>query len=146
MANYENARSISAQALITNGVASCNIYRFVSWVNGGGAFQVANQVPSATGAAARGICSMAPDNKNVTNGLVATSVAVPDGGQNLIELGEAVTDITVPLRVGGNSDEVDGAAYLANASNDVIVAYPLALGAIGDIIPIEFVGYAGLIA
>lgn len=146
MALYENVRNISAVTAVTNSVAAAIMYRFVTWIDNGGEYECATHVPGANGAAARGICAMKPDAKNVVNGLAVTSIALPDGGQCLVELGEAVTDLTVPLRIGGNSSEVDGAAYLANASGDVIVAYPLAEGAVGDIIPVQFVGYAGTIA
>ncbi len=143
MSLYENVRTISATAAVVAGVAGALPFRFVTWVNGGERWQVATQVPAATGAAARGICAMEVDTKNIVDGIGVTSVALPDGGQCLVELGEAVTDLTVPLRVGGNGAEVDGAAYLANATGDVIVAYPLQTGVVGDIIEIQFVGYAG---
>lgn len=144
MSLYENVRNISAVAAVVAGVPAALPYRFVTWKNAGERWECQTHVPGATGAAARGICAMKVDADNIVDGFGATLVALPDGGQCLIELGEAVTDITVPLRIGGNAGEVDGAAYLANATGDVIVAYPLQLGAVGDIIEIQFVGYAGV--
>lgn len=152
MALYEACRNLSCRIKITSGVASAVMYRFATWTAGGSEpYEVKTHVPGATGAAARGILAMKADPNAVrqyasTTGYVNSSIALPDGGQCLIELGEAVTDLDVPLRVGGNSTEVDGAAYLANATGDVIVAYPLALGSVGDIIPCQFVGYAGTAA
>lgn len=152
MALYENVRNISCTVKIVNGTPGALMYRFVTWVNGGTEpYEVQTHVPGANGAAARGILAMKADPNAVrqfaaSTGFVNSSIALPDGGQCLVELGEAVTDLTVPLRIGGNSTEVDGAAYLANATGDVIVAYPLALGSVGQIIPIQFVGYAGTAA
>lgn len=143
MATYENTRNISVQTAVTNSVAAALPFRFATWVNGGQPREVATHVPGATGAAARGIIAMKPDAKGVVNGFAQTTMVLPDGGVALVELGEQVTDLTVPLRIGGNSSEVDGAAYLANATGDVIVGYPLALGAVGDVIPFQFVGFAG---
>ncbi len=145
MSLYENVRNISAVTNVVASVAAATMFRFVTWKNNAGRWECENHVPAATGAAARGICAMKPDAKNVVDGLAVTLIALPDGGQCLVELGEAVVDLTVPLRIGGNAAEIDGAAYLANAAGDVIVAYPLQLGAVGDIIEIQFVGYAGLI-
>ena len=107
---------------------------------------VITHVPGANGAAARGILAMKADAKNRVNGYVASSMIIPNGAIAEVELGEAVTDLAVPLRIGGNGAEIDGAAYLANAAGDIIVAYPLALGAVGQVIPIQFVGYGGVIA
>lgn len=143
MATYENVRTVSVQTAVTSSVAAALPFRFATWKNGGQPREVETHVPGATGAAARGVIAMKADARNVVNGFAQTSMALPDGGICLIELGEAVIDITVPLRVGGNSTEVDGAAYLANATGDVIVGYPLALGAVGDVIPFQFVGFAG---
>jgi len=144
MATYENVRNLSVTCKVTSNVAAMQIYRFAKRVTSNNEFcEFATHVPGALGAAAEGICSMKPDAKNVKNGYVASSIALP-GGQALVELGEAVTDLSVPLRIGGNSTEVDGAAYLANATGDVIVAYPLKTGVVGEIIPILFVGYAGV--
>lgn len=148
MSVYENVRNLSVVTKVTAGVAAMKMYRFAKPVFAGGAkYEYETHVPGANGAAAFGICAMKPDAKNAPNGeLVTTSIALPDGGQALIELGEAVTDLSVPLRIGGNGAEVDGAAYLANASGDVIVAYPLELGVVGQIIAIQFFGYRGTVA
>jgi hypothetical protein len=151
MALYELARTLNCSIKVVNGVPSALMYRFATWVNAGEPFEIATHVPGANGAAARGIVAQKADPNGLrafatTTGYVNSQIAIPEGGQCLIELGEAVTDITVPLRVGGNSTEVDGAAYLANATGDVIVAYPLSLGSVGQIIPIQFIGYGGVVA
>lgn len=152
MALYENVRNISCRVRITSGVASAIMYRFCTWTQPAlEPYEVKTHVPGANGAAARGILAMKPDPNGVrafatTTGYVNSSIALPDGGQCLVELGEAVTDLDVPLRIGGNSTEVDGAAYLANATGDVIVGYPLKTGGVGEIIPIQFIGYGGVVA
>lgn len=144
MSLYENVRNLTVVVAVTSSVPAALYCRFANWVDGGEDFQVVTHVPGANGAAARGVLAMKVDAKNIVDGIGASSIALPDGGQCLIELGEAVTVKGAPLRVGGNSTEVDGAAYLANATGDVIVGYALSLGAVGDIIPFQFVGYAGV--
>lgn len=145
MATYENIKTISRLVKITSGVAAALKYRFCtidSTVSDNPSSPaVVTHVPAATGAAARGIVAMNPDTK-IANGYVSVAVAMP-GGDALVELGEAVTTIGAALRIGGNSSEVDGAAYLADATGDVIVAYALKTGVVGEVIPIQFVGYAG---
>lgn len=138
MAAYENVRNVSVQVAVASSVAAALPYRFAKWVNGGVDRQVATHVPGANGAVACGILAMKADAAGVKDGYATSSIALPDGGICLVELGEAVTDITVPLRIGGNSTEVDGAAYLANAAGDYIVGYPLQTGAVGNIIEFQF--------
>jgi hypothetical protein len=147
MATYENVRNLTVTCRVTAGVAAMQMYRFAKPVQTGTPepFEFHTHVPGANGAAAFGICAMKPDAKNVQDGIVSTSIALP-GCQALVELGEAITDLAVPLRIGGNAGEVDGAAYLANATGDVIVAWPLQLGVVGEIVSIFFVGYGGTAA
>lgn len=137
MAAYENVRNVSVQVAVVNRVPAALMYRFAKWKNGGVDREVVTHVPGAAGAVAHGILAMRADPA-VVDGFATSSIALPDGGIALVELGEAVTDITVPLRIGGNSSEVDGAAYLANAQGDYIVGYPLQTGAVGDIIEFQF--------
>lgn len=147
MSAYENIKTITRLVKITAGVAGAVVYRFAK-LSGTASDDkncpaVATHVPGANGAAAQYILAMKPDTK-ITDGYVSVPCAMPNG-QALVELGEAVTTIGAPLRVGGNSTEVDGAAYLADATGDVIVAYANRTGAVGDIIDIDFVGYHGVV-
>lgn len=144
MATYENCRTISVQAAVASSASTVIANRFVVWQGTTPAEkEVVIHVPGANGAAARGICAMKPDAKAVVNGFAETTMALPDGGVAKVELGEAITTVGQVIRVGGNSTEVDGAAYMADATGDVIVGYALETGAIGEVIAIEFVGYAG---
>lgn len=144
MATYENCRTISATAAVASSASTVLANRFVLWqATTPNEREVVIHVPAATGAASPGICASKPDAKAVVNGYAQIAVAIPDGGVCKIELGEAVTAAGTKLRVGGNSTEVDGAAYLADATGDVIVAYALETGAIGDVIAIQYVGFAG---
>jgi hypothetical protein len=138
MAAYENVRNVSVQVAVASSVAAALPYRFATWKNAGADREVITHVPGANGAVARGILSMKADAAGVVDGFATSSMALPDGGICLVELAEAVTDITVPLRIGGNSSEVDGAAYLANATGDFIVGYPLQTGGVGAIIEFQF--------
>lgn len=147
MATYEKATVISVQVKVTSSVAAAKMFRFAKWVATTPVNrEVATLVPGALGAVPAGVIAMKPDAAGVVNGYCTVPMHVPDGGVGLVELGEAVTDLAVPLRVGGNSTEVDGAAYLANATGDVIVGYPLELGSVGQIISFQFIGNGGLAA
>lgn len=142
MAAYENVRNLSAVCAIAGGVAAAQMYRFVEW-DGAAAeeYAVKTHVPGANGAASDGIGAMKPDTK-IGDGFVAMLIAVPDGGQALIELGEDCNNGD-DLRVGGDGAEEDGAAYLADAAGDVIVAKALSAGVAGQVIPIQYFGYRG---
>lgn len=148
MSAYEKANNLSVLVKVVAGVAAALPYRFcqIDTADTANLLSVKTHVPGANGAVAQGILAMKADPKAAPTGTAyaASSMVVP-GCQALVELGEAVTDLSVPLRVGGNSTEVDGAAYLANATGDVIVAYPLKLGVVGEIVPVLFIGYGGLI-
>lgn len=142
MAAYENVRNLSAVTLVTAGVAAAAMYRFIEWDDAATEeFGVKTHVPGANGAASDGIGAMKPDTK-IGDGYVAMLIAVPDGGQCVIELGEDAS-AGDDLRVGGDGAEVDGAAYLADAAGDVIVAKALTDGVAGQIIPIQYFGYRG---
>lgn len=144
MAASELTGNLSVLVKVTNSVAEALRYRFAQFDSAATEPRgVKTHVPGATGAVAQGILAQSADTK-IVNGYVTSSIIKPDGSVALVELGEAVAAINAPLRVGGNGAEVDGAAYLANATGDVIVGYALALGNVGDIIPIQFLGYAGV--
>lgn len=144
MAASELTANLSVLVKVTNSVPDALRYRFAQFDSAATEPRgVKTHVPGANGAAAQGILAMSADTK-IVNGYVASSIIKPDGSIALVELGEAVAAIGAKLRVGGNGAEVDGAAYLADAVGDVIVAYALALGSVGDIIPVQFVGYAGV--
>ncbi len=145
MASYENTSSITVMVAVVGGVAAALPYRFCKFDPAGAEpFCVITHVPPALGEAADGILAMKAD-KNVGTGLTASSMILPNGSQALIELGENCAQGAL-LRVGGNGAEVDGAAYLANAAGDVIVAKALKAGVVGEVIPIQFYGYRGLFA
>lgn len=56
------------------------------------------------------------------------------GGIVMVELDEAVTDLTVPLRPGA-----DGRAYLADTPGDGMAALPLGCGVVGAVISAQLV-------
>jgi hypothetical protein len=149
MALYELARTLNGVIKVENGVAGADIYRFVDWVAGATEpYEFATFVPGAAGGVPAGICAQKPDPNGVkqfltSTGYVNSQLAIPEGGQCLILCAEicAVGDW---LRAGGNGGETDGAAYLANATNDVRIARALEVGAVGQIIAIQYVGYSGL--
>jgi hypothetical protein len=156
MAVFELARTLNCVVRVASGVPAALYCRFAVWDTaqigvGSDAYEVKTHVPAATGAPAQGVLAQRISQNELSanggNGVYASQIAIPEGGQCLIELGEAVTAYGQPLRVGGNSTEVDGAAYLANATGDIIVGYALvATGAVGEIIPFQFVGYHGAAA
>jgi len=141
MAMYDNCRAVSVKVNVSSSTAAALVNRFCIWDST--ADRVITHVPGANGAAARGVLQEAVDTQS--DGVKYSSMVVPDGGIVKILLGEAVVTVGSALRVGGNSSETDGAAYLANASNDVIVGYALETGSVGDIIAMHFVGYHGLV-
>lgn len=143
MAAYEYVRNITVLVQVTASVAAAQMYRFCE-IDAAGAenYVVKTQVAAALGALPDGIIAMNPDT-NVKDGLVAVPMALADGGQCLVELGEICAKGDW-LRVGGNGAEVDGAAYLANAAGDIRVAKALKAGVVGEIIPIVFYGYRGV--
>jgi hypothetical protein len=126
---------------VTAGVAGALPDRFVQ-LSATAQDLVVTAVPtSALGAAPLGILAEAADLTR--NGRQQLSMVVPRSRAKIF-LGEAVTTIGAPLRVGGFGAETDGAAFLANAAGDIIVGYARETGAVGEIIMIEFTGYNGL--
>jgi hypothetical protein len=140
MAAYENVREVSAVVGVDNaGAAAVVKYRFAKWLNGG----VDQEVTAATGVAdivAGVISQKVPTNlqPGVAYKAPAVSMVVGDNGIALVELGEAVTDLAVPLRPG-----TAGKAFLADATGDRKVGMPLETGSIGQIIRFQFIGGAG---
>lgn len=142
MATNEATQNLSVSVNVASGVAAALPYRFANWDTTAG--RVITHVPGANGAPSIGILAMEVDT--ASDGEKQSSIVIPNGGIAVVELGEAVSTVGAALRVGGNSSEVDGAAYLANASNDVIVGYALETGSVGDIIRFQYFGYHGLTA
>jgi hypothetical protein len=141
----ESTKNINVTVEVTSGVPGALLYRFATWQGTTpGPKEVITHVPGANGAVARGILAEAP-RADVGDGFYNSSIVVPDGSVAEVELGEAVTVVGSPLRVGGNSSEVDGAAYLADAQGDFIVGYALETGGVGAIIKFQFLGFAGLV-
>jgi hypothetical protein len=134
MAAYENVREVSVVVGVDNtGAPAVTKFRFAKWLNGG----VDQEVTVATGVAdiPAGVISQKVAttlNPGVAYKSPAVSMAVLDQGIQLVELGEAVVDISVPLRPG-----TLGKAFLADATGDRKVAMPLETGAIGQIIRIQ---------
>lgn len=145
MSTNENVRLLTVLVNVTAGVAGAVANRFCLIDSAGTEPSVVKtHVPGANGAAAQGILAMKPDAAGRVNGLVACSMAIP-GGKVPLELGQAVAQGD-PIRIGGNSTEVDGAGYKADATGDVIVAYATKAGAVGEVIPVLFTGYSGVVA
>lgn len=140
MAAYENVREVSVIVGVDDtGAAAVDKYRFAKWLDGG----VDQEVTVANGVAdlVAGVISQRVA-KTLSPGTAykapAVSMVVADSGIALVELGEAVTDLDVPLRAG-----TDGKAFLADATGDRRIGQPLELGAVGDIIRFQFFGGAG---
>lgn len=142
MATYNAVTMIPVVVNVSSGTAAALINRFVTWDTSNEG-RVITHVPGANGAAAVGILMEAVETDS--DGEHESSMAIPNGAIVDVLLGENCT-LGADLRVGGNSSETDGAAYLANATNDVIVAKALQAGSAGEIIRVQFLGYAGLAA
>jgi hypothetical protein len=142
MAAYENVREVSViVAVDAAGAPAVTKYRFAKWSDAGGS--VDQEVIAATGVAdiVAGVISQKVAttlNPGVAYKAPAVSMAVGDNGIALVELGEAVVDLDVPLRPG-----TLGKAFLADASGDRKVGMPLEVGSIGQIIRFQFAGGAG---
>lgn len=142
MAAYENVREVSVIVAVDNaGAAAVDKYRFAKW-KAGGADQ---EVEAATGVAddVAGVISQKVA-KTLNPGTAylapAVSMAVPDSGIALVELGEAVAAIGADLRPG-----LLGRAFLADATGDGIAGEALETGAIGQIIRFQFKGNKRLV-
>ena len=81
-------------------------------------------------------------NTTLADGFYSSSMAVPDGCYPKVLLGENVTKGAL-LRAGGYTSEVDGAAYLADATSDVQIGTAMEAGSAGEIIQIQFL-YKGI--
>jgi hypothetical protein len=144
---YESVVRISVMVRSVAGLALALPNRFCRFDNAETERRgVITHVPGALGACAQGILAMKADSKNVPNGYSQSSMIIPNGAIAEVELGEAVTNLNVPLRIGGNGGEIDGAAYLANAAGDIIVGWPIQVGAVGEVIPFQFIPYGGVVA
>jgi hypothetical protein len=140
MAAYESVREVSVIVGVDNaGVAAVTKHRFAKWLQGG----VDQEVTAATGVADQiaGVISQKVAT-TLQSGIAykapAVSMAIPNNGVGLVELGEAVTTLDVMLRPGPL-----GKAFLADATGDRKVAQPLELGAVGQIIRVQLFGGAG---
>jgi hypothetical protein len=143
MALTEATRSVNVTVQVASSVAGALQNRFCIWEGTSpNDREVITHVPGALGAASVGILAENVDTDN-GDGFRESSMIIPDGGIAKVELGEAVVTVGSALRVGGNAGEVDGAAYLANATGDVIVGYALETGSAGEICSIQYVGFAG---
>lgn len=141
--SYEYVRNITVNVAVVASVAAAQMYRFVGWeTSTPDPYEVKTYVPGANGGVPAGICAMKPDT-NIKDGYVSIPMALADGAQCEIELGQAVTQ-GAKLRCGGNSSEVDGTAYLADAAGDVIIGTALKAGGVGEIIPFQF-QYEGVV-
>lgn len=133
MAAYEKVSEVSVVVQVTTGTPEADKYRFAKWKAGG----VDQQVEAATGVA-DDVCGVISHKVPTTLANPATyispavSMAVANGGIQLVELGEAVTAIGADLRPGAG-----GKAFLADATGDGIVAEALEVGSIGQIIRIQ---------
>lgn len=141
MATVNSERKVPVKVNVSSGTPAALVKKFCVWDTN--ADRVITHVPGAHGAAAVGILYESVETS--TDGEHESAMILP-GCITKITLGEAVTTVGAALRIGGNSSETDGAAYLANATNDVIVGYALSTGAVGDVISFHFTGYSGLAA
>lgn len=141
--NTTNNLTVSVQ--LTSNVAAALLRRFVTYETSSPGFrEVITAVPAAaTGRGVPGILAEEIDT-TLSNGFYASSIVMP-GGITEVLCGETMTQ-GAAVRVGGYSAETDGAAYIANASGDVIVGWCLEDCTAGNIATIHFVGYAGTVA
>lgn len=145
MAAYENVREVSVIVEVSDaGVPAVDKYRFAKWTDAAGS--VDQEVTVADGVAdiVAGVISQKVPvtlNPGTEYKAPAVSMAIADNGIALVELGEAVVDLDVPLRPG-----TDGKAFLADAAGDRKVGMPLETGGIGAIIRFQFSGGAGQLA
>lgn len=133
MAAYEKVSEVSVVVQVTAGTPEVDKYRFAKW-KAGGADQ---QVEAATGVA-DDVCGILSQKvpTSLSGGATflspAVSMAIANGGIQLVELGEAVTTIGTDLRPG-----TLGKAFLADATGDGVVAEALETGGIGAIIRVQ---------
>jgi len=136
--------NLTVTVQLTSNVAGALLRRFVTWETSSPNFrEVITAVPAAaTGRMVPGILAEAIDT-TLADGFYNSSIVIP-GGITEVLCGETITQ-GAPVRVGGYSAETDGAAYIANATGDVIVGWASQDCTAGNILTFNFVGYAGVI-
>lgn len=137
MALTEKTGFVSVDVNVASGVAAALPNRFVVWDSNAG--RVITLVPAATGAFADGI--LAEEVDATIDGVKTAAMLMPGPVIGKVLLGEAVVTVGSTLRAGGNGAEVDGAAYLADATGDIAIAKALEVGGIGAIISVSFPGF-----
>lgn len=145
MAIYENVTLQSCKVRVVNGVAAAIVDRFCTRdTTAGRTDEMITYVPGANGGVPDGILAMKPDTTPfaASTGTVVTSYVRADGAEAIIELGENA-GAGVWLRAGGNSTEVDGAGYLADATGDVRIFKTAEAGVVGQKVRGNFFQYAG---
>lgn len=144
MATFEHVTVVSCTVEITAGVPGALVDRFVVRETSTPLpDEMITFVPPAAGGYPDGVLAMRADipqgGSSPYSGMAITSyVPAMNGGEFIVELGEICTQGAL-LRVGGNSTEVDGAAYLANATNDIAVAKACEGGVVGQKIRCQWV-------
>jgi hypothetical protein len=142
--SFENITSVNVSVQLASNVPGALANRFCAWeTSSADEREVITLVPGANGAVAAGILAMDIDT-TAADGFYVSTLVQPGAGIAQVLLGEAVTT-GAALRAGGDSTEVDGAAYLANATSDVIIAYAMEAGSAGEIVSIAFTGYQGVV-
>lgn len=139
----EAMRLVSVKVNVASGTPAANLYDFVSLATAGERRVASSISGGATGVVPVGVLMEAPDT--ASDGDKDVAMAIMDGAISEVKLAEAVATIGADLRTAG-SGETAGRAYLANATGDIICAKALRTGAVGDVIPVMLVGYAGAVA
>lgn len=148
MALYHGIHLGNCTVRVINGVAQALVDLFcIRQTTTPGQDEMITYVPGANGGYPDGIIAMQPETTraipNPGNGLVTTSfVPWGRGGEANITLAEACAQGAL-LRCGGNSTEVDGAAYLADATGDIAIGKSCEAGVIGQVIRFQF-GFYGV--
>lgn len=144
MAMHEGVTLQSCKVRITAGAAAAIVDRFcIRDTTAGRGDEMITYVPGANGGVPDGIIAMKPDTVSPDySGTVVTTYVRADGAEAVIELGE-IAGAGVWLRAGGNSTEVDGAAYLADATGDVRIFKTAEAGVVGQKVRGNFHPYAG---
>lgn len=147
MALFHGIHLANCQVRVINSVAQALVDLFcVRQTTTPGQDEMITYVPTlAAGGYPDGIIAMQPETTravpNPGNGLVTTSfVPWGRGGEANIILAEACAQGAL-LRCGGLGGEVDGAAYLADATGDVAIGKACEAGAVGQVIRFQFAFY-----
>lgn len=135
----------NCQVKVVNAVPAALVDLFcVRQVTSPGVDEMITYVPtSANGGFPDGIIAMAPTTRAIANpgtGFVTTSYVRMNGYEAVITLAEACAQGAL-LRCGGLSAEVDGAAYLADATGDVAIGKACEAGVVGQVIRFQFQYY-----